>query len=194
MVFPVCTLSVSISHTTSSSVTESPTAKTNNGGACISTFNSLVTQYGTLTPVTFYLWYDDLYQPFSHLTSPSVTDSANAGVLTVTTSSPARKQKQQLLRVKHCAEPTSAHNCWELLQYILWTADVLKYLMWKTFADGGNSHLNVKNKKQWRIFFGEMQQKDRQISHWRCIIVLKSFETWSAYRGAFKDTYGWEFL
>merc|ERR1719419_144510 len=43
-------LSVSISHTTSSSETVSPTA-------------------------------------FSHLTSPSVTDSANAGVLTVTSSS-----------------------------------------------------------------------------------------------------------
>lgn len=65
-------LSVSISHTTSSSATESPTA-------------------------------------FSHLTSPSETDSANAGVLTVTTSS-------------------------------LRTADVLKYLMWKMFADDGNSH------------------------------------------------------
>lgn len=53
--FPVCTLSVSISHTTSSSVTESPTAKTNNGRPCISTFNSSVIHYGTLTPVKYIL-------------------------------------------------------------------------------------------------------------------------------------------
>lgn len=31
--------------------------------------------------------------PLSHLTSPSVTDSANAGVLTVTTSFPGGKKK-----------------------------------------------------------------------------------------------------
>lgn len=35
--------------------------------------------------------------PFSHLTSPSVTDSANAGVLTVTTSFPEEKRQ-----VKKC--------------------------------------------------------------------------------------------
>lgn len=33
--------------------------------------------------------------PFSHLTSPSVTDSAKAGVLIVTTSSPVRTQKEK---------------------------------------------------------------------------------------------------
>lgn len=46
--------------------------------------------------------------PFSHLTSPSVTDSAKAGVLTVTTSSPLRTQKQKKSfqnRTPHRSDP-----------------------------------------------------------------------------------------
>lgn len=37
--------------------------------------------------------------PFSHLTSPSVTDSANAGVFTVTTSSPVKDACSKMLHI-----------------------------------------------------------------------------------------------
>lgn len=47
--------------------------------------------WDTDTCEIFYLR-QNIYQPFSHLTSPSVTDSANAGVLTVMTSSPVKKK------------------------------------------------------------------------------------------------------
>lgn len=47
-------------------------------------------------------WLDaDRYEPFSHLTSPSVTDSANAGVLTVTTSSPTQTQVHHFNTEQH---------------------------------------------------------------------------------------------
>lgn len=58
----------------------------------------------------------------------------------MTTSSPVQKQNSG------CYKFNTRHGCLHymmLLQHVLWTADVLKYLMWKTFPDDGNSHLNV---------------------------------------------------
>lgn len=51
--------------------------------------------------------------PFSHLTSPSVTDSANAGVFTVTTSSPVKDTCNKMLHIL-AFQPLGAINKYNL--------------------------------------------------------------------------------
>lgn len=82
------TLSVSISQTTSSSETVSPTA-----GNRWNPVNMIETHQMCSSRTN-----PDDVLPFSHLTSPSVTDSANAGVFTVITSFP----EIQSQHISHC--------------------------------------------------------------------------------------------